>query len=212
MNLGQLWWALYAAITAADILPASATCIPRERAHARIVTDWPGGATLAGFGGCAFAFVAVAFLAATRIAFGPVRFFVALFETVRGLAGAFDAAPCVALPGSVAVPDVADPGATALRVVDFLTGAFLAAVLSTVAVRAVVLPARARALEPVASLGLAGSVAVLAASGPASKALRPRCFRRDVDFLVGRCSMLVAPLAFDPKASATTASASCNVS
>src|SRR5680860_351640 len=82
VELGQLCWALYAAITAADILPASATCIPRDRAHARIVSDWPGGATLAGFGRCAVAFVRVAFLAATRFAFRPVPFAVALFETV----------------------------------------------------------------------------------------------------------------------------------
>lgn len=211
VNLGQLCWALYAAITAADILPASATCILRERAHARIVSDWPGGATLAGFGGCVFAFVAVAFLAATRFAFRPVPFAVALFEIVLVLAGAFDAAAFV-VPGSATVPDAAGPVATALRVVDFLDRAVFAAVLSTVAFRAAVFLTPARRLEPVASLGLAASVAVLVASGSADMALRPRAFRPDVACLAWRVGWLVAALSLDPKASATTASASSNVS
>jgi len=202
---------LYAAITAADILPASATCIPRERAHARIVSDWPRGATLAGFGGCAFAFVVVALLPATRFAF-TVPFAGALSETVLLLAGAFDAEAFVAVPGFAMVPDEADPVASALRVADFLGVAVFAAVLLTVAFRAAVFRAPAPRLEPFAPLGVAASVAVLAASGSADTARRPRSFWPDVAFLVGRFGLLVALLLLDPKASATTASASSNVS
>ena len=120
-------------------------------------------------------------------------------------AGAFDAAALVAVPGSASVPDVAGPVATALRVVDFLGGAFVVAVFATVAFRATVLLVPARRLGLLVSLGLAASVAVSAASDPASVARCVPGLRPDVAFLAVRFGFLVAPLALVPKASATTA-------
>jgi hypothetical protein len=192
---------LYAAITAADI--------PYARAHARMVSDWPGGAMLAGFGGCAPA--GWAFLTATLFVFTPLPIALALFETVL-VVGAFDTGGFVAVPSSARFPDVADVVATALRVVDFLGRAFVVAVFATAAFRAAVFPAPARCLEPATSLGLAISVAVSAAFGSTSAALCPPGLRPDVAFLAARCGSLVALTALVPKASATTASASSNVS
>jgi len=210
-ELAQLCWALYAAITAVDILPASATCIPFERAHARIVSDCPEGATFVGFEGRAFACLAVAFLAATRLGFGLFPFAVALLETGFLAAGAFDAAAFVADPGSATVTDVAAPLCAALRGVD-LGGEFLAVVFVTVALWEVAFPALTRRLVPFRSLVLPDSVAVLAASGSAGTAPGPRFLRPDVACLAGRFGLMVEALPFVSKASATTARASSNVS
>jgi hypothetical protein len=199
---------LYAAITAADNLPASATCIPCDRAQARIASDWPRGATLAGVGDCACS--GLAFLAATLFVF-TLPLALALFETVL-VAEAFDPAAFVAVPGSPMVPEVAGAVATALRVVDFLGGAFVVALFATVAVRAAAFLVAVRRLEPVASLGLAAPVAVSAAFGSAGAALFRPGLRADVAFLSARFGFLVAPLALASKASATTASASSKVS
>ena len=173
------------------------------------MSDWPGGATLAGFGGCACA--GLAFLAATLFVFTPLPLAFALFETVL-VAGAFDAAAFVAVPGSTSVPDVAGSVATALRLVDFLGGAFVVAVLATVAFRATVLLVPARRLGLLVSLGLAASVAVSAAFGTVSAALCLPGLRPEVACLATRFGFLVAPLALVSKASATTASASSKVS
>jgi hypothetical protein len=193
-------------MTAADILPASATCIPCARAHARIVSDWPGGATLGEFGSCPFA-VAEGFLAAAGLAFRATPFAVALFETDLLVAEAFDGAAFAAVSGSAALA-VAGPVVTDFRVVACLGGAFLAVVFRTVAFRAAAFLVRPRRLEPFASLGAVDGVRVLALSGSAGTPVRARCFRLEV----ARSGLSVEVLPCDPKASATTASASSNVS
>jgi hypothetical protein len=164
---------------------------------------------LAGFVGCACA--RLAFLAATLFGFTPLPLALALFVTVL-VAGAFDTAACVAVPGSATALDVAGPVTTGLRVVDFLGGAFGVAVFATGAFRAGDFLAPARRLGSVVSLGLAVAVAVSAAFVSASAARCPPGLRPDVAFLAAGFGFLVAPLVLVPKASATTASASSKVS
>jgi hypothetical protein len=173
-----------------------------------MVSDWPGGATLAGFAGCACA--GLAFLVATLFAF-TLPLALALFENVL-VAEPFDAAAFVAVPGSATAREVAGAVATALRVVDFLGGAFAVAAFATVAFRVALFLVPVRRLEPVASLRLAASVAVSAAFGSAGAALCLPGSRPDVAFFAPRFDFLVAPLVLVLKASATTASASSKVS
>jgi hypothetical protein len=153
----------------------------------------------------------VVFLAPTLLVFTPLPFARALFDSVP-VAGAFDAAACIAVPGSATAPEVAGPDATALPVVAFLDGAFGVVVFATVAVRAAVFLAFAPRLEAGVSLGFVVPVAVSAAFGSASAARCPPGLRPGVAFLAAGFGFLVAPLALVPKASATTASASSNVS
>jgi hypothetical protein len=151
-------------------------------------------------------------LLVARFGFGRAPFAVALFEAVFRVADAFDAAALAAVPASTTVSDVADLGATVLRDVGFLGGAFLTAVRLSVAVRAAAFLVALGGLEAFAPAGLADSAIVLAPSRPAGTALRPRCFRPEVARFAGRFGSPVAPLPLDPKASVTTASASSNVS
>lgn len=163
---------------------------------------------MAGFGGCACA--GLAFLAAALLGF-TLSFALALFETVR-VAEAFDAAAVVVVPGSAVVADGVGAVATALRVVDFLGGAFVVTPFATVVFRAAVLLVPVRRLEPVVSLGLIASVTVSGAFGSAGADLLWPGLRPEVTFLSARFGFLVAPLALASKASATTASASSKVS
>lgn len=211
-ELAQACWALYAAITAVDILPASATCIPVERAHARIASDWPGGATLVAFAGRAFAFLAVVLLPATRFAFRLFWFVEALPEAGFLPAEDFEAAAFVPEAGSVTVTGVVALVATALRAVDFLACESFAAVVVPVALPEVAFPALARRLEPFGSLWLSNGLAVLVASGLACVALGPRARRFDGVRLAGGSALVVEFLPLASKASVTTASASANVS
>ena len=124
----------------------------------------------------------------------------------------FDAAAFGAVPGFATVPDLVGAVATVLRVVDCLGAAFVAGVFATVDFRAAVSLVPARRLEPVVSLALAISVAVTAAFGSRDAVFCPAALRPDADFLAARFGFLVAPWVLVLKASATTASASSNVS
>jgi hypothetical protein len=163
---------------------------------------------LAGLGGCGC--FGVGFLAATPFGF-TLPFALALFETVL-VAGAFDAAAVVAVPGLAVVPEGAGAVAAALRGVDFWGGAFVVALFATVAFRAALFLVAVRRLEPFVSLGLAAAVAVSAAFGSASEALFRPGLRPDFPCLAAPFGFLVAALALVSKASATTASASSKVS
>ena len=163
---------------------------------------------MAGVGDCVCA--GLAFLAATLFG-STLPFALALFETVL-VAEAFDAAAVVAVAGLAVVPSVVGVVATALRVVDFLGGAFVVALFATVALRAALFLVAVRRLEPFVSLGLTASVALSAAFGSAGAALLRPGLRLEVAFLSARLVLLVAPLALASKASATTARASSKVS
>jgi hypothetical protein len=165
---------------------------------------------LAGVGDCVCA--GLAFVGATLFVFTPLPFAFALFETAL-VAEAFDAAAFVAMPGTATVPEVAaGPVDTALRLVDFLGGAFVVAVFAAVALRAALFLVPVRRLEPVVSLGLAASVAASASFASATADLCPPGLAPEAACFAARFGFLVAPLALVSKASATTASASSKVS
>lgn len=177
------------------------------------MSDWPGGATFTTFGVRDLACLPVVFFWATRLAVRLFEFAGVLFATDVCAPGAFAAAAAfLAGPGWGTVADVVALDAVDLRAGDFLGGELFATGFATVAFREVVFRVLARRVEPLDLLGAPDAEAGATSAGAAGTALACRALRPGVACFAGRFALLLGPLPLGANASATTASASSNVS